>query len=86
MLLLSAFAVTNDVVKPPGIQSTSTGSQLTARAPSPAGPLLSSVQSRVWEVTLDFLRAAGNAAEGLTPATPFMDAGLDSLDMLKLAR
>ena len=44
------------------------------------------IQTAVWQIMLDFFQVAGIASEGITPATPFMDAGLDSLDMLKLAR
>ena len=42
----------------------------------------------VLATAVDYMRSAGYGAgaDGLTPATPLMDAGLDSLDLLKLAR
>ena len=52
----------------------------------PAGNTLAAVRDAVWGVAQDFLRATDYTIEGLTPDTPLMDAGLDSLDMLKLAR
>jgi hypothetical protein len=42
--------------------------------------------SAVWEVVNAFLLAAGLTTASISSSTPLMDAGLDSLDMLKLAR
>nr|BAU61515.1 actin related protein2 [Parachlorella kessleri] len=49
------------------------------------GDALAAVRDAVWGVAQDFLRATDYNIDGLTPDTPLMDAGLDSLDMLKLA-
>lgn len=44
------------------------------------------VRATILEIAQDFMCATVGSAEGLASDTPFMDLGLDSLDMLKLAR
>ena len=48
--------------------------------------VLSELGSVIMDLVSEFASACGYSTDQLLPTTPFMDMGLDSLDMLKLAR